>query len=359
MTESIDAAIHDDEIRIYLAGLFYSPDTILLREELKNELRHGLDRDRWPVWFSVPQEIDYHKKRTELVDQYDRFLEKRPKSDRIPVALYYKAMLMELSPDTREFGRNEILKFSNNHPSSDSLAIWWELSYKHTTRPEALEAKWRIAMNQASNGRFEKARELCQIASMLLTNRLTINENAPKKGTIWTAFSKPAKTVMTRVKLQDLDLRLKKLELLISEDNLSKDPASKERLARFIMLNENKIEYPEQVELLLGEVKDDDPLMDNILLAKAIGEEDLYRKSELLNTIIAKYEKSDGGMEAKYEMGVLSVRLWKNTEDEKLKENHLKTAKSILSNFVSDYPESIFSSEAQAVLEGLPVTENE
>ena len=298
--------------------------------------------------------MDYHKKRTELLAQYKKFIEKRPKSDRLPIALYYKGMLSEYRPDIQKFGKTETLHFCNSYPYSDSLGIWWELSYKHTASPEALEAKWRLAMNQASNGRFEKARELCQIASMLLTNRLAISRTEPKKDTIWTAFSRPAKTVMTKVKLQDLWIRLRKLELLIGQHNIGADNASRDRLARFIMLDDHKIDYPERIEQLLTEMDKDDLLMDNVLLSKAMLAQEVETKAAKLIEITKDYPNTDGGMQARFELGLVNVRLWKDAKDQAQKDEHLKNAKEILTNFVAQYPDTIFSSQAQTVMEGLP-----
>ena len=356
MTEAIDAAIHDNEIRSYLAGLFYPSELIPLRQELKRELQRGLDRERWPFWFKVPKEMDYHKKRLELFEQYDKFIEKRPKSDRLPIALYYKGMLSEHRPDIQKFAETEVLHFCNSYPYSDTLAIWSELSYKHNTSSEALEAKWRLAMNQASNGRFKEARELCQVANMLLANRLDKSQTEPRKDTIWTAFSKPATTVMTKVKLHELWVRLGKLELLIGEHNIGNDDASKDRLARFVMLDDHKMDYPERIEKLLSQMEAGDPLIDNVLLAQTMLEQELDKRAKKLVEITENYQKTDGGIQAGFELGLLNVRLWKDAKDQTLKDQHLKNAKTILTNFIAEYPDSIFSSQAQTVLQGLPGT---
>jgi hypothetical protein len=298
--------------------------------------------------------MDYKKKRIELIAQYDKFIAKRPKSDRLPIALYYKGMLSEYHPDTQKFEKTETLHFCNSYPYSDTLGIWWELSYKHNTSPEALEAKWRLAMNQAGNGRFETAAELCQIAGMLLENRLTKSQDTPKADTIWTAFSKPATTVMTTVKLNELRIRLRKLELLIGAHNIGTGKDSRARLARFVMLDDHKIDYPEQVEQLFREVEKDDPLMDNILLAKAMLDREIESKAAKLIEITRDYGKTDAGVQARFELGVLNVRLWKDAKDQQLKDQHLKNGRQILTDFVTEYPDSIFANQAQTVLQGLP-----
>ena len=356
MTEIIDAAIYDNKIRGYLAGQFYPTDAIQLREELKKELKRGLDRERWPFWFEVPDEMDYYKKRRELIDdQYDIFIEKRPKSDRMPIALYYKGMLSEYRPDTQKFEKTEVLHFCNSYPHNETLGVWLELSYKHRDSLESLEARWRLAMDQAGKGGFGTAIKVCQEALMLMTSRPDTPQATPKADTIWTAFSKPAKTVMTKVKLNELRFRLKKLELLIGDHNIGQDKASRDRLARFVMLDDHKIDYPEQVEQLLRETAKDDPLMDNILLARAMMDNEIEIRAAKLIEITKDYAATDAGIQARYELGVLNVQLWKDAKDQEIKDKYLKNARQILTDFKTEYPNSIFVSQALAVLQGLPI----
>ena len=103
MTQAIDDSMQDPETRSFLTGLFYSPEPIVLRKELKEEIKDRLSHDQWPSWFNVPEELDYRGKRQLLLGQYDLFIQKHPKSKRIPIVLYYKAILHEYRPDTQFF----------------------------------------------------------------------------------------------------------------------------------------------------------------------------------------------------------------------------------------------------------------
>jgi len=354
MTEAIDAAIYDNEIRSDLAGLFYPTDTILLREELKKELKRALDREGWPFWFKVSDEMNYDKKRDKLLEQYNLFIEKRPKSDRLPIALYYKGMLSEYRPDVQKFEKTEVLHFCNSYPYNDAFGTWLELWSKHRDSLEALEAMWRLAMSHVDDGRFDKAMELCELADMFLANHQAQSKTDPKADTIWTAFSKPAETVMTSVKLNELWVRVRKLELLIGPHNIGKDAASRDRLAGFVMLDDHRIDYPEQVEQLFGQIDKDDPLMDNVLLARAMLDPNLNSKAAKLIEITKNYFATDAGVQARFELGVLNVRLWKDSMDQNLKDRYLKNARQILTDFKTEYPDSIFSDHAKTVLQGLP-----
>ena len=354
LTEYIDSAMRDNEIRAYLDGQFYPDEPILLREELKREIRWGLDRGSWPIWFPVPEELDYQQKRNDLIEQYNKFIKKRPKNDRIPIALYYKGMVMEYKPDVREFGRSEKLQFHNDVPNADTLAVWWELFHKYSLSPESLEARWRIAMNWAGIGQIRDAEELCKQANVYLANRLNIEKAEPKTDTIWTAFSEPATTALSQVKLQELGLRLKKLEQLLNASNIGPDEESVLRLSRFVRLNKYKMDYPNDLKKLLSEMKEDDPLKDNVLLALAMIEEDLNERGEKLMAITEKYGRTDAGIQAKFELGLLNVKMAKETEDGQTKDLYLDVAKKIFENFVVDHRDSIFCEEAQTILNGMP-----
>ena len=354
MTESLDDVIRDNEIRSFLARLFYPDEPILLREELKRELQWGLDSERWPVWFKVSKELDYNAKRLALLNQYETFLTKRPKSDRVPIALYYKGMLSEYKPDVSEFSRSEKLHFSNDVPQEDTTLVWLELFQRYSLTPESLEARWRIATIWAGKGYFQRAEDLCRIASTMLANQLGEQELEAKEDTIWTAFSPPPKTVMTKVKLQELWLRLRKLERLLGKYNIGEDEASKDRLAKFIRLDKYKMDYASELEKLLIGMKEDDPLLDNVLLSQAMLHNELHKRGEKLMAITEKHGETDGGIQAKFELGLLNVRLWKETEDQETRDKHLNIAKMVLKSCVKDDSQSIFKEEAQAMLDSLP-----
>ncbi|MHC4184618.1 MAG: hypothetical protein ACYSR4_01620, partial [Planctomycetota bacterium] len=99
ITEALDRTITDPAVRDYLAGFFYPTEPIPLRAELKREILVQLGQARWPGWFIVPTELKYQAKKQWLFKQYDSFITRRPASRRMPVALYYKALLTEYTPD--------------------------------------------------------------------------------------------------------------------------------------------------------------------------------------------------------------------------------------------------------------------
>ena len=101
ITDALDNTLTSPAVKRYLVGFFYPTEPIQLRAELKAEIQNQLSHDRWPSWFIIPEQLKYQIKRQSLLEQYDLFINLRPKSRRMPIALYYKAMLSRVQPGYR------------------------------------------------------------------------------------------------------------------------------------------------------------------------------------------------------------------------------------------------------------------
>jgi len=359
MTDAIDKAIKNPGTQSFLTGLFYPTEPILLREQLKQEIQIQLSYNRWPTWFEPTDQLSYQAKRQQLLAQYNLFINKRPTSKRMPIALYYKAMLNEYSPNIRQFAQTEVLSFYSDHPHRDTLPIWYKLYDEFPQSAEALEARWRIAMLLAGRQRFEKAAELCELTEEMVAARLELlDETKGPPGTFSTAFVPPAPTAVTPFKLKDLQRKLQKLAVLISPDNLTSSDESRSRLAEFTILNPYSMDYPRRLDRLVAATKTDDPLRDNVLLAKIMLIDDAQLKAAQLKELGEKFGNTDGGIQALYELGLLKVGLWKDPQtDPAQKETYLADARAILTNFIAMYPKSTFSTHAQTMLDSLPEAE--
>ena len=360
VTAAIDATLTDSETRKYLSERFYSTDDmIMLRQELKAKIAEGLSYDRWPKWFKVPDELRYQQKRDWLLVQYETFIKKWSTSQRKPIALYCKALLKEYSPDIQMFEQAEVLHFYNDYPRGETLRIWYELFEDFPQSPESLEARWRIAMHHAASGDFDTARELCQVTDVMLDKQIReLQKNALQGNSMLSAFSNPSKTIMTPFKLQDIQFRVRQLELLISDQNLSDDQASRERLTDFVILDNHSRDYVARLDDLLAKTKEDDPLRDNMLLARIMLISDGQLRAAQLEELCKKTPNSDGGIRALYELGLLNVKQWKDIdEDSDHKKEFLTNARTILARFISEFPDSIYEQEASRMLSSLPTVE--
>ncbi len=357
MEEAINKALENPGTRSFLAGLFYPTEPALLREAVKREVQEQLRYNRWPTWWGrVPDELKYEAKRQWLLSNYELFIDEHPASLRMPTALYYQAMLSEYRPDIRMFGEKEVLRFYSDYPHREVLSIWYYLYEQFGQSPEALEARWRIAMHWSGQGKFDKAAEICDVALVLLKKRLdSTKETQGADDTILTVFSQPADTIMSSYKLTSLAIRLEKLTSLIGGNNHTDKEKSKLHLARFVILNPYSMDYSTELDQLLAQAKGKSPLRDNILLAKAMLTEDDAERAKQLREIIKKFADSDGAMLALYELAVLNIHLAKDhsaSDDEK--KTYLAEAKTALQQFCKAKGKSFLANEAKKLLGRLP-----
>jgi len=356
MSNAIDEALKNPGTSSFLAGLFYPTEAAQLRKAVKREVQEQLRYNRWPTWWErVPDELKYEDKRQRLLSKYELFIEKRPSSSRIPIALYYQAMLSEYRPDIRMFGEKEVLRFYNDYPHREVLSIWYKLYEQFGQSAEALEARWRIAMHWSGQGKFDKAEEICDVALILLKKQLDLmKETQETDDTILTVFSQPAVTVMSSYKLTALAIRLEKLATLINGGNHTDKEDSKLHLARFVILNPYGMDYLSELDQLLSQIGKKSGLRDNILLAKAMHTDNEVEREGLLANIIKEYAASDGGQMALYELATLKIHFAKDPacSDDK-KKIYLAEAKSAL-QLCQARMQGFLASEVKKLLDRLP-----
>jgi len=218
ITEALDATTRDPATKKYLEQSFYPADQIARRAELKREIQEQLRYDFWPGWFIVPEELKYRKKKEWLLKQYDL-----------------------------------LLHFYSDYPHEKTRLIWWELYRDFASSPESLEARWRIAKHQAGQQMFKEAEKLLAEAQTMLADEKSkrLEAEYEPSGKLFGLFRRPANSVMTVPKLNELQRRLSQLQVLVSSQNRTEGPGSVERLARFVMLNPHASEYAQQLDGLL------------------------------------------------------------------------------------------------------------
>ena len=361
ITEALTETIDDPKVRKYLSGFFYPDDRMALRVALKKEIVIRLGQDRWPRWFIVPDELKYQDKRKRLFEQYDTFINRRLTSPRMPIAIYYKALLGEYSPDTKVLGQKEILRFYNDYPHRESLLIWYRLYGDFPQSSESLEARWRIAKDWAGQGKFEQADELLVRAREMVSERLKRlkEEQQTQSDAVFGLFRSPADSVMTASKLTELQRRVNQLRMLIGTHNRTDETESVERLSRFVMLNPHSFEYEQHLDGLLEQVGDNDPLRDNVLLAQAKLVVDEQNRADILKQLHKDFKETDGGMQALYELGLLKISFWRQQDesDSEQKKQLLADARQTLADFIELYPSSFCAEQVNKNLADLPGVE--
>ncbi len=358
ITEALDQTITDPAVQKYLAGFFYPSEPIALREELKRELRSSLRDNRWPSWwFSVPDELDYQQTKSFLLNQYHQFIRKRPRSQRMPIALFYKAILSELQPDLNMLMRKEILHFYSDYPFSWSRETWFRLYREFPQSPESIEARWRVAMHWSGQGRFDEAQKLLREAEQMIPHfRTILTKTKEPTDSVFGVFEPPERSVLTGFMLDEIARKIFRLRELISPENRNGKMDNVSRLQRFVMLNPHVPEYASQLNELLQQMKKNDPLYDNVLLAKAKLIPDEQLRAVRLTEIHNAYQGRDGAVETLYDLGLLKIRLWQQQPDDnpQLRNQSLIETRSVLTTFLSLYPDSFYCEQVKKNLDNLP-----
>jgi len=357
ITNALNKTISDPNITNYLQDFFYPTEPIALRAELKKEIQKQLAYGRWPSWFIVPEHLQFDEKKQQLFRQYNLFIKKRPESSRMPIALYYKAILSEYSPGIKAIYDEEVLRFYYDYPRERSRNTWYKLYSQFPESGESLEARWRIAMYWSGQRKFQQARELISEALAKLEKQAQKIKN--KKQNSSNPFYPPADTVMTAFKLNELKVKLNELKIFISSENHSESSESKERAAKFIMLNPHSTDYKWHLQQLLEQIKEDDPLRDNILVAKADLIPDRQVRAEEYEKLHREFKNTDGGTKALYKLALLRIKMWQQLgeSNKEKKQEYLEKARATLTSFVSFYPNSIYADKATNNLTALPITQ--
>lgn len=371
ITTALDRTVTSRESRSYFQPPFYPAEPIALRAVLKKEIQNRLIHDRWPEWFNVPQELRYQEKKQQLLEQYEKFinpprqwfkpafvhktlLKSRVRTKRMPIALYYKAMLSELAPELNVLVEKEILQFYDDYPHKENLPIWHRLFFEYPNSTESIEARWRRAVHLAGMEQFSSARQLIDEALAMVKDESirTINISADETEKI---FRKPQTTVITEFELKKIKRKLQYLRGLISSENLGGGDKTRLLLAQFILLNPHDRSFKLHLDNLLAQAGESSPLTDNILLAQIMLTPDSVLREQRLGQLARNYTGTDGGIQAEFEQACLKLSIWKERDlSDTEKERYLAEARTGLENFLKSHPDSIFAEQAREKLAALP-----
>ncbi len=372
ITTALDSTVTSPESRSYFQPPFYPAETIALRAVLKKEIQNRLMHDRWPEWLNVPPELRYQEKKQQLLEQYEKFLnppkhwfkpafvhktllKSRVRTNRMPIALYYKAMLSELSPELNMLIDKETLHFYNDYPHKENLPIWHKLFFEYPDSIESIEARWRRAFHLAGMEQFSFASQLIDRALEMIAKQSIKTGSAPTNETE-KIFRKPQTTVVTEFELKKIKRKLEYLRNLISSENLGSDDKTRQLLAQFILLNPHDPFFKLHLDNLLQQAGEESPIIDNILLSQTMLIPDAVLREQRLGQLADNYPGTDGSIQAKFEQACLKLSIWKeHSLSDTEKEKYLAEAKEDLGNFLKNHPDSIFAEQAGEKLSALPV----
>ena len=101
-------------------------------------------------------------------------------------------------------------------------------------------------------------------------------------------------------------------------------------------------------------MEDKDRLRDNILLAQAKLLPDDELRAEKLSQLHKEFGKTDGGMLALYELGLLKIGQYQAEQGPEQKKTYLTDARATLESFIKLYPASFCAEQVKKNLDGLP-----
>jgi len=371
ISDALDRTLKSPQSRSYFQSPFYPVETIALRAVLKKEIQNRLLLDRWPEWFDEPANLGYQGEKRQLMRQYDKFisppkqwwkpaflhnalLKSRVRIKRMPIALYYKAMMSELSPELNILVEKEILHFYNDYPHWENLPIWHRLYSEYPDSTESIEARWRRAVHLTGMEEFTYANTLVE-QGLSMIEKQSEKTAGVSTSEIEAIFHKPAATVITDYELKKIKRKLQYLQNLIGSENLGSEAKDRDLLAKFIILNPHDIFYSNQLDNLLEQAGDKSPLKDNIVLAQTMLISDVILRAQRLGEVAKTFAGTDGGIQAKFEQASLKLTIWKEHNLSSIeKEKYLAEAKDGLERFLKDHPNSIFAEQAREKLSVLP-----
>ena len=369
----LDSSMKNPALLKYFENFFTVDEPIVLRRELKDEIRTHLTNDRWPSWFKVPEYLNFPAKRQWLLNQYDMFIEqrrpwwvpefvfkkfkgRRHRSRRMPMALYYKAVTSELTVDPSLLMEEEVLHFASDYPHRIYLPIWYEIYEKYPTSVESIEARRRIAMHLAGQGYFDYALKMLEQGQAMIGKTLKGPLEEKPTSIMMTPFVEPRYSAISNIKLMDIRHDIEKLENILSSYSKVKDADARARLAKFILLDQGAIDYAQNLQSLLSQSTVDEPFYDNLLVAKALLTKDRDRRMQDLRKLSDIYKGLDGATDALFELGILKVRTWQQISEGNVREkrNCLIEARETLEEFLRQYPSSSYVDQVRNILAGLP-----
>jgi hypothetical protein len=287
--------------------------------------------------------------------------ERRLRSARMPIALYYKGILNEYRPDLRRFEQDDVLTFYGDYVDERALGVWNRL-YRiadYNDSAESIEARWRVARQMAGQagldatqlaGAMDAADRVLTEAGRMIEDEIARQENIrPATESLFGAFRPPPRTAMTAVKLRELRRRIRELQTLIGPPNREGGEGAVQRLAWFVMLDPHDPAYEKQLATLLERTGEKDGLRDNLLLAQAKLTPDEQRRGDRLAEVNRDFPQTDGGQQALYELTRLKIQRYQAQPDKANRD----AAIDMLILFKDSYPGHFNIEQVQENLDAL------
>jgi hypothetical protein len=303
--------------------------------------------------------------RARLVTKWDWFLEHFPDSRYALNALYLKARAMDMRVDLREFKQSEWIRYYDDFPSEHSKPVWQTIVTNQAPLHLTAVAKLRLAqINARDETRVELAvRQLEEAIALLALRdrylRLQRTQHEQERGVL-----DPQDPITDlNIPVERVRLETHRLHDLLAENNdplYGYDPICgslfepQKAVGGLLDMDPRELGYGDKLTSL-RQAYPRCQLEDNVVLeiAKATDEADAARarassvlalRIARLQELIAAFPEGDAVPEALFRLGVAHKQ---NQQPARSQE--------CLEQLIRDYPDSIWSRQAQAY-SGLPLS---
>ena len=343
----------------------------LVKEDLRRQWRQAYLASRLGGLIDLTSKASreffmFYQAKLIALDHIDSFMDRYPQDRRLSAALFYKALLFDLSVDFTALRDEDALRFYHDIPLPESQKFWSQLLERFAHSAESIEARLRLARIWAgqkpkkptdsfnfprSLDLLEEARKLC--AAVLQERTKPMRRHSYASSWREDIFRKPP-SPLSNEELTALQVRIIKLMTLIGKENRTGHVRHEERLAEFVGLDVHQLNYSDRLQELMMNSPQPDPLLDNIELAQALlirdGDERIIRLSDLAS----RYESCDGGIEAMLELAQALLNKYHRSEYQADREVLRTRSQELLQKICDLRPDSPLVEYARQMLQNLP-----
>ncbi len=320
-----------------------------------------------PASIAKKTAADLIKTRIDAMEHIEAFIEKYPNDPRVADALYYLGMLYDLKVNLPALRDEDMLRFNSHVPSPYTHYIWEDLRERFGNTDVAIEARYRLARLASQNVPekptqpylFDEAFEMLNQAYQQLTVSLERRLSEEKKKSFWhkrlgSIFTPPPPSISDS-ELLDLRNRIGDLRLLLSKENRTGHLKQNRRLAEFIGMSSNQLNYEARLKVLLIDSQPGDPLRDNIEFKLLTLNKNRNDRIAGMAELIRQYPESDGAARARLSLARLMLEDSKTSEHISDRHLLLQQSRDYLQQLIANRPSTYLALQAHKLLDENPL----
>jgi len=273
---------------------------VALREWVRARAAEGLNRQTQEI--RVREDLDGRKR--DLIAACDAFLARRFPRERAAPVLWLRARCLSLQLDEQAFD-GDLIRSAASHPLPASRAAWQRVIREAPAAPHAALARWRLGELALRRAQAAEADELLHDAAEALREHVASLDARRDAGETDRIFLPPAAMPGAghyRKALADVE----RLLWIVKENDVLADAGSAEALAAWLNVYRRGRNCARRLGELAGRYEQT-RMGDNLKLAAAMTNPDLYERAETLIVLAESKPPTDASIEANYELARLTM----------------------------------------------------